>query len=193
MELRPMTRAEIPGWYSRELCEAFPPNERKPLEDFFTLIGQGRYQLLGLYEKTDLWGYAGMWRSPDYPDYILLDQLGVTAARRGGGLGGQILSRLKKNFCETTIITEAESPVPGDSQSENLLRKRRIAFYERADFRRVYEIATCGMRFQTLILGKTEDLSALMEAHRAIYGPARTDVRIPLSPGETPELPYWAR
>ena len=32
-----------------------------------------------------------------------------------------------------------------------------------------------------------------MAAHRAIYGPGRPDVKIPLGPGETPEPPYWMK
>lgn len=193
MELRAMPRAEVPVWYERELCEAFPPNERKPLETFFALMDAGRYELLGLYEAGVLLGYAGMWRNPAYPDYILLDQLGVTAARRGGGLGGALLALLEERYRgKACIITEAECPESGDAPAENRLRERRIAFYQRAGFRRSYEMGACGVRFQTLLLGPAEE-SRLMEAHRAIYGPARTDVRIPLRSGETLEPPYWMR
>jgi hypothetical protein len=37
------------------------------------------------------------------------------------------------------------------------------------------------------------DIPALMAAHRAIYGPSRSDVKIPLPPGELPETPYWMK
>lgn len=187
-----MTRAELPAWYAQELCEAFPPNERKPLEAFFALMDEGRYELLGLYEGNMLLGYAGMWSSPDYPDYVLLDQLGVTAVRRGGGLGGSILARLEER-CRgrVCIITEAECPVPGAPAEENALRQRRIAFYERAGFCRTYEMGTCGARFQTLVLGPAGEEKKLMEAHRAIYGPNRTDVIVPVRPDEALEPPYW--
>lgn len=191
MELRAMTRAEMPGWYERELCEAFPSNERKPLADFFALMDAGRYEVLGLYEDGVLLGYAGMWSHPEYPEYVLLDQLGVTAARRNGGLGGELLALLAERYGgDMCIITEAECPVPQDTPEENALRERRIGFYERAGFQKTYEMGTCGMRFQTLIAGPSEE-HRLMEAHRAIYGPARTDVKIPLAPGEPLPLPYW--
>lgn len=195
MKLREMTREELPAWYDQELSEAFPPNERKPLEDFFALIDAGRYQLLGLYEDGTLLGYAGMWSDPAYPAYVLLDQLGVTAARRNGGLGGKILALLGERYRGIArIITEAERPVPGGDPAENALRLRRLGFYQRAGFVNTYEMGSCGVRFQTLILGDPpEDLSGLMEAHRAIYGPARTDVKVPLGPDEEPELPYWMR
>lgn len=195
MELRPMTRGELPAWYERELSEAFPPNERKPLADFYALMDAGRYQILGLYEDGALLGYAGMWSNPGYPDYVLLDQLGVTAARRNGGLGGKILALLPARYREKVcIIAEAECPVPGGSPEENAIRSRRIAFYQRAGFVPTYEMGACGVRFQTLTLGgEPADLPALMEAHRAIYGPARTDVKIPLAAGEVPQPPYWIR
>ena len=192
MEFRAMTRAELPGWYTQELCEAFPPNERKPLETFYALIDAGRYDLLGLYGGEVLLGYAGMWSNPDWPDYVLLDQLGVTAAKRGCGLGREILAQLEAR-CRGRVctITEAECPVPGAPPEENDLRRRRIAFYERAGFCRTYEMGACGVRFQTLVLGPAGEERALMKAHRAIYGPERTDVKVPVRPDEALEAPYW--
>ena len=195
MELCPMPRAELPAWYDKELSEAFPPNERKPLADFYALIDAGRYQILGLYEDGALLGYAGMWRDPGYPAYVLLDQLGVAAARRNGGLGGKILALLEARYRgKACIITEAERPIPGGSPEENAIRLRRIEFYKRAGFVPAYEMGACGVRFQALILGgEPADLPALIEAHRAIYGPSRTDVKIPLGSDEVPEPPYWMR
>ena len=32
MEFRILREDELQGWYDRELCEAFPPRERKPLD-----------------------------------------------------------------------------------------------------------------------------------------------------------------
>ncbi len=195
MVLRPIPPEDLPAWYDTELTCAFPPNECKPLPDMEALIEAGQYEILGLYDGPALLGYATLMACPACPGYVLLDYLGVTAARRNGGLGAHILSLLKQRYESTSlVITEAETPVPGDDPAENALRLRRIAFYERCGFTPVYEMATCGARFQALVLGKAPlDLSPVMTAHRAIYGPNRTDVQVPLPPGATPKLPHWMK
>ena len=60
---------------------------RDRLEAIRALAAEGRYELLGLYDGAALLGYATLWSTPEWPDYVLLDYLGVTAARRNGGLG----------------------------------------------------------------------------------------------------------
>ena len=186
MELRPIE--QVKAWYDSELCEAFPPNERKPLSAIQALMGQGRYQLWGLYEGKDLLGYATLWLEPSAPSCLLLDYLGVTATLRNRGLGGEILRLLAERCAgRACILAEAECPVDGAEEAENALRLRRLAFYERCGFRPAYEMATCGMRFRTLIAGPfPSDLSKTMQTHKAIYGHDRIDVVIPLPPGESP-------
>ncbi len=192
MNLRPMDAAAVCNWYDREFTITFPPNERKPLAFILQLMETGCYTVLGLYTGTELLGYATLHRNADYPDYVLLDYLGVTAARRNSGLDGQILGFLEEMFRgKACIIIEAESPVPGGSEAENTLRTRRIGFYERAGCRPVYEIGACGIRCQTLALGPFQDLSAMAEAHQAIYGPDRTDITIPLGADESPAPACW--
>lgn len=192
MELRPLPNCDLKHWYETELTEAFPENERKPLEEIRDLISAGCYDLFGLYEGCALLGYASVMKRPDV-DYVLLDYLGVTATRRNGGLGAELIRRLEAQYAGCPgILTEAETPVPGNSEADNALRLRRIGFYQRCGFHPVYQMATCGAQFQALLLGEVpEDVTKLMADHKAIYGPLRTDVKIPLGPGEVPELPHW--
>lgn len=192
MNLCPMEPAAVRDWYSREFSTTFPPNERKPLPFILELMERGQYAIWGLYDGAELLGYAALQHHPGYPGYVLLDYLGVTAARRNGGLGGHILSRLAEMFHDKRcILIEAESPVPGGDEAENALRTRRIGFYERAGCRRIYEIGACGIRCQALALGPVGNLSAAARAHRAIYGPRRTDITIPLEANETPAPACW--
>lgn len=192
MEFRALNGREIRSWYEREFIRTFPPNEQKPLAFILELIAQGRYTLLGLYDGHSLLGYASLQTHPDYPGYVLLDYLGVTADRRNRGLGGRILSLLGEQYRgKCCIIAEAESPVSGGDAEENDLRARRIAFYKRSGLRPVYEMGACGIRCQALALGDPGDADALAEAHRAIYGPGRPDITIPLGPDETPAPAYW--
>lgn len=194
MEFRAMNEPETRAWYDREFIRTFPPNEQKPLDFILELMAAGRYTLMGLYNGTSLLGYAGLQTHPDHPGYILLDYLGVTAARRNGGLGGHILSLLEEQYRDRAcVVAEAESPVPGEDTAENALRTRRIGFYERCGCRRVYEMGACGIRCQVLALGDPGSLDALMEAHRAIYGPGRPDITIPLGPDEVPAPAHWGR
>lgn len=194
MEFRAMNEQEIRGWYSREFITTFPPNEQKPLSFIMGLIAGGRYTLMGLYEGASLLGYASLQTAPDCPGYVLLDYLGVTAARRNGGLGGQILSLLEKRYRGTAcVIVEAESPVPGGDPAENALRVRRIGFYERCGLRRAYEMGACGIRCQVLTLGDSGAPEALAAAHRGIYGSGRPDITIPLGPDETPAPAHWGK
>ena len=193
--LRPMTEEELARWYALELAEAFPPSERKPLKEIRRLWAAGRYEPLGCFRDGALAGYVTLWSHPAYPCYVLLDYLGVTAPLRGRGLGASILGALRARFAgRALVITEAEAPGLSAGGAENALRARRIGFYERCGFRRAYETAACGGRFQALVLGELPgDLSDLMEAHRAIYGPERTDVEVPLDPGGTARPPWWMK
>lgn len=190
MEFRPVTGGALRDWYDRELTQAFPPNERKPLPNILALIDQGRYEVWGLFDGDTLLGYATLWMEPADKSCILLDYLGVTAARRNGGLGRRIVTMLAEQLAgKSMLLIEAERPVEGDDPAENGLRRRRLAFYERCGFVPAYDMATCGMRFTTFLPEIPADLAPVMALHRAIYGPARTDVKVPLGLDELPPGP----
>ena len=89
MELRPVTGGALRDWYDQELTQAFPPNECKPLADIKALMDQGRYEVWGLFDGETLLGYATLWMEPTDKSCILLDYLGVTAARRNGRRSGR--------------------------------------------------------------------------------------------------------
>lgn len=194
MDFRAMNEQEIPVWYVQEFTKTFPPNEQKPLPFILELIADGRYTPMGLYDGPSLLGYATLQTHPDCPGYVLLDYLGVTAARRNEGLGARILALLEEKLRGTAcLIVEAESPVPGDTAEENGLRLRRIGFYERCGLRRAYEMGACGIRCQVLTQGKPGSTEALEAAHRTIYGDGRPDITIPLGPNETPAPAHWGK
>ena len=186
--VRPLTAQEIPLWYADELSEAFIPQERKPLPDILRMLAEERYEVWGLFEADRLLGYAALWTHPRIP-LVLLDYLGVTRSRRSEGLGSRILAHLGAQG--RPLVTEAELPVDGAAPEENDLRQRRIAFYVRNGFTPAYRMATCGMAWQALLLRTDAPLPRIMAWHKALYGSERTDVVVPLSEGESPQLPYW--
>ncbi len=191
MEFRLMTEREIEAWYYGAFGEAFAENERKPLSDILALIAGGRYELWGLFGGKTMLGYAAIWKKEGVA-LRLLDYLGVVAERRNGGLGADMLARI--GAWGVPFVTESELPVEGDSEVENAIRRRRIAFYERNGLLPVYEMATCGSKWQALVLNAEQyALSDVMRWHKELYGPGRDDVKIPLGKNETPRLPYWMK
>ena len=184
-----MTMREIKYWYQNELSEAFTENERKPLADIIALLQENRYEIWGLFEDSKMLGYACLWKSPETP-LVLLDYLGVNAALRNRGLGAAILSHLKS--LEIPLAAEAELPIEGDRPEENQLRLRRIGFYRRNGFASAYEMATCGMRWQAMLINAdTIPLSTVMRWHKRLYGEERTDVKVPIASDEIAPPPYW--
>ncbi|MEG0825629.1 MAG: GNAT family N-acetyltransferase [Oscillospiraceae bacterium] len=190
MELREMTREERKHWFDVELAEAFLPAEIKPLEDMERMTLQGTYLPLGLFEGDTLLGYATFWQRPDV-GYVVLDYLGVTQKKRNSGLGSVILKLVAERFGDADgILVESEALLEQDD-GENTLRARRIGFYERNGYQKLYLCGMCGLTFQALLCGKMPaDLAPVMEAHRALYH-YRSDVRVPLNPGEIPPPPPW--
>lgn len=154
MDLRPIPARDWADWYTGELCASFPACECKPLEAIRALAAEGCYELLGLYDGAALLGYATLWSTPEWPDYVLLDYLGVTAARRNGGLGGAILKMLAaREAGRRTVLVEAEAERSGGPEEERPLRLRRLGFYARNGCIPVYESFNCGLLCQVFVLG----------------------------------------
>lgn len=190
MTFREMTREEITAWYDTELTRAFIAQECKPLEKIFALIEAERYEVWGLFDGGALLGYACLWKAPEL-SLVLLDYLGVTAARRNGGLGSEILRRLQQQG--RALVTESELPVAGDTEDANAIRLRRIAFYRRNGFTAAYPMATCGMAWQALTYAPQLPIEDVMAQHRALYGAERTDVVVPLPEGAAPPPSFWGK
>ena len=197
MRFRPMTQKETEYWYRVLMPEAFSANEIKPWDDVVRLLAEDRYEIWGLFEASDAEtgglpvGFACLWKRTGIP-LVLLDYLGVTAARRNAGLGAHMLALLKAQG--RPLVMESELPVEGSPEEENAIRRRRIAFYERNGFRPAYEMATCGMRWQALVTGdELYELEEIMRWHKQLYDEKRTDVKVPLGPDEVPEPPYWMK
>lgn len=192
MTLRDLTLQELHHLHRHELREAFPPEELKPFAAMKKLYRAGVYHPVGAWEGETLVGYALLWEAPQRK-YVLIDYLGVTAARRNGGLGGAILKMLAaREAGRRTVLVEAEAERSGGPEEERPLRLRRLGFYARNGCTPVYESFNCGLLCQVFVLGPAPaDRADLKAAHRAIYGPARTDVVIDPPPGASPEPPYW--
>ena len=128
MTLRDLTLQELHHLHRHELREAFPPEELKPFAAMKKLYRAGVYHPVGAWEGETLVGYALLWEAPQRK-YVLIDYLGVTAARRNGGLGAELLRLLREKFRSWDgIIVESEAPEGGQSDG---IRQRRMNFYRR--------------------------------------------------------------
>ncbi len=197
MKLIDLTPEQLSGLYETELKNAFPPEELKPLSAMLRMMEQARYRPLGLYDGTELLGYAMLWLEPGVP-FALLDYLGTLEGKRNQGLGAVTLSLLVEACGESlTLFGEAEAPENGAPEGEPL-RRRRLAFYARNGFRYAgYDCALFGVHYRTLVWDRAEvSPPALIEAHQRIYQRHmpehiyRDFIQIPLAPGESPH-PVW--
>lgn len=167
MRLRELDLAQLKRLHRQELREAFPPAELKPFAAMKRLYQAGVYRPVGAFEGEDLVGYALLWEAGDY---ILIDYLGVTASRRNGGLGGEILAALKEKFgARKGILVESEAPEGGPADP---LRRRRMDFYRRNGYTFLgYDCVLFGVHYAVCLCspnGRGEEGEA-MAAHRALY------------------------
>ncbi|MBN2899657.1 MAG: GNAT family N-acetyltransferase [Clostridia bacterium] len=199
MKIRKLAQEELHHWYETELERTFIEQERKPLEVILALMKREEYDVLGVFDTTKenaLIGYATIAKHEGI-GLLLLDYLGVTKAQRNKGLGGQILNLIRAHYGDMPIVLESELPVAEASVEENDIRARRINFYERNGFIPVYEMATCGLRWQALIGIEASHLDEkhirdIMEAHKALYDDHRHDVVIPLGKNDQPPKSSWS-
>ena len=169
MRLRELDLEELKWLHENELSEAFPPEELKPFAAMKKHCASGLYHPVGAYEGDALVGYALLWESPG-GQYVLIDYLGVTASRRNGGLGGEILALLREKFAHWDgIIVESEAP---DGGAHDPLRERRMDFYRRCGFTFLdYDCVLFGVHYAVCLCspsGKGTRDKAL-EAHKALY------------------------
>lgn len=191
MELKILSNELLLLWYEKFLKEDFVSDEIKPIENILTLIKKGRYEVYGVFQDDEMIAYASFWKKENI-NLVLLDYLGVSKKYRNQGIGSKILVLIKEMLGNMPYVVEAEIPT-GSSLEEDKIRKRRIEFYERNGCKKVYLMATCGMKWQTLVNSKNEiDQKELAKLHKELYEEKRTDVKIPISIDENIEKAFWS-
>lgn len=191
MELKILSNELLLLWYEKFLKEDFVSDEIKPIENILTLIKKGRYEVYGVFQDDEMIAYASFWKKENI-NLVLLDYLGVSKKYRNQGIGSKILVLIKEMLGNMPYVVEAEIPT-GSSLEEDKIRKRRIEFYERNGCKKVYLMATCGIKWQTLVNSKNEiDQKKLAKLHKELYEEKRTDVKIPVSIDENIEKAFWS-
>ena len=166
MEMRLLRGDEMALFYDRDLDDAFPGAELKPLRVMEGARQTGKYHPWGLFDGEDLVGGAFTWEYA--PGWVLFDYLCVARHRRNDGLGAQLIAKLVD--CERGKVLFGESEVP-DFAPDPEMARRRLAFYARCGLKTAgYDTEMFGVHYKTLYLpGHEVEDAELMEQHRYVY------------------------
>lgn len=118
--------------YDTFLVHDFPAAEVKPFSAIGEMFARGVYFGYAFVQEDELLAYAFFVQS-ETTHTALLDYFAVVSAFRGQGVGSRALVLLREEipFLDG-IVLEVEDPERTADKDEILLRRRRIAFYERA-------------------------------------------------------------
>ena len=189
MELRIPSLEQLRTVYDRDLKEAFPAAELKPLRNMERMWAEGWYRPWCLFDGDDIVGEAFLWLG--HPGWALLDYLCVSSRARNAGLGALILAKLREVEPGTVVFGEAEAP---EHAPDPAMAERRLGFYARNGLQTAgYDTEVFGVHYKTLYLAdhKVED-AALMAEHDFVYKNSFTPekyakyVRIPYDPAKVP-------
>ena len=166
----------IPPVITALYLDAFPPEERRELPLQEALVASGRLQLLLLEEAADFAGFVFCW---ELPDFVFIEHFAIHPARRGLGLGSQVIQILEAQFGRP-IVLETEPPDTPDAI-------RRIRFYETLGFsayphhyiQPAYHSAVTPLRMLLMQKGMPPEehtfLKISIEIFREVYGKDDTD------------------
>ena len=130
MELKLPTPEQLRLVYDRDLREAFPQAELKPLANMEKMWSEGWYKPYCLFEGEEILGEAFLWLG--HPGWALLDYLCVSPAARNGGLGAAMLKELSRVEADSVIFGECEAP---EDAPDPEMARRRLGFYARNGLR----------------------------------------------------------
>ncbi len=188
--LRKLTDEELKTAYETVFREAFPPEELKPLFAITKMRAEGQYDTLGLFRDGTPLGYICCWL--DLP-WVLIDYLCVDKAARNGGVGAEIIQKIREYYpADTVFIGEVEAPT-GDEEADVIIH-RRLGFYKRCGARSVgYDCALFGVHYKTIVWAEAEvDEAELCRRHDGFYrrnfSPKlyASAIQLPLGEGEKP-------
>lgn len=187
MILRTLGRADLRSVYKNHVIRDFPPSERKPLFVMERLVGEGKYDPMGIYEGEALLAYALLWHDK-VRDCVLLDYFAVVEGGRGKGTGSAVLRLLEDHYHDYQgILVETEAPGMDAVAAENAQRIRRQEFYLRAGFRKLgYQAKLFGVVYDMFSSGEADTVTAVA-AHRRLYSGGEHP-----RPGHFREIPYGA-
>lgn len=130
--LRRLDREEMKEIFEKRMRADFPPAELKPWKRIQEMLDEGVYFACGLFWEGKLLAYAFFVEAKE--GQLLLDYYAVAAEARDRGIGSRCLELMKKELKKqggSILLIEVENPATAKSGEEELLRQKRISFYER--------------------------------------------------------------
>lgn len=158
MKLREVTNIhEVKQIYQEHIAIDFPASERPPLAFFMRMHEQSVSSLYLCEEDGEAVAYAAF-REED--GYILLNYFAVHENQRGKGIGSEFLREIGKLFADKKgILVEAEHMGYAVDKADEIVRKKRIAFYERCGYVCLHDIDLLlfNIHYQILVKPLSED------------------------------------
>ncbi len=135
--VKKLNQEELGYLYKTYMVPDFPPGELKPLSHIIRSMEKGFGFTLGFYAGENLIGYAVFIVCKEM-GCALLDYFAIVKERRGQGAGHEAFELLLRYFEERMpeingIYIEAEQVARAKNEKEQVIRERRIAFYQSCD------------------------------------------------------------
>lgn len=165
MILTPYTAKNDLGEIENLYESAFPVCERKPFRAMVERINHG-VEMLGIEEDGEFVGLAIVLVTDTI---ALLDYFAILPEKRGNGIGGRALAKLRERYRNHALLIEIEDPSePCDNRHD---RVRRLAFYRRNGMIEMpYLIWFYGTKMLVLTNGIPVTFAEHYEVYRLILG-----------------------
>lgn len=117
--------------------EAFPKDERKPIELIRSSYNKGYTKIIKIVNNNIFVGFMILNRCKKN-GYAILDYLAILPQYRNMGIGSSAIKLLIENESKNAgIFVEIEKVGLGKDENENKLRKKRQKFYEELGFKKL--------------------------------------------------------
>ena len=153
---------------SELFLEAFPEDERPPLEIFLDSLKKKEITLLTFYDDEKFIGFAYL---AIHQDICCIYFLAVSSKYRHCGYGGQILESIKQNYKDYVIMLCYEEVNPEyQNYEQRVLRK---AFYRSHGFiDNKIKTNEYGVIYETAYIGSHRvSFSSYLEIFKLVFGP----------------------
>lgn len=152
--------------------EAFPKNERKPLESFFAHQEAGFADVLVILEDDD--SFVGMITTLKHSSLMFVEYFAIHSKYRGLGYGSKVLDLLHEKYHDTNICLEIDLVDPATSDYEK--RLRRLHFYEKNGFQQLGIIVSLfGVTFELLGTSPNIEFDEYFLLYEQIHGKSFSD------------------
>lgn len=136
---------EVEQIYREHITVDFPVTERPPLPFFVKMIKSSTSSIY-IYEKDGKEAAYAVFSEAD--GYVLLNFFAVYGNQRGNGIGSELLGEFRKLYADKKgILLEVEHTAYAADEADEVIRRKRIAFYERCGY-------VCLNNFDLLLFGE---------------------------------------